>query len=66
MEQLVDYIQQNPMVQTLVASPGFAVAVLILAFLLGKVMKLTGKVLKAILLVCVAYVILSAIMARMV
>jgi hypothetical protein len=48
-------------IQTLVNNPSVAIITLVLALLLGKVFKISMKVLKWILLICIAYVIVSFI-----
>ncbi len=47
------------MVHDLLSNPLMAVVVLVVAFILGKVLKLSAKILKCILLVGGAYVIVT-------
>lgn len=63
MEQLTAFIQGSEALQNLIANPGLALAVAIVAILLGKALKLAGKTFKVIVLVGIAYVLVNVIMS---
>lgn len=51
------------MVETLLANPALAVVMVIVAIIVAKVLKVAGKVLKAIVCLGIAYVIINVIMS---
>lgn len=49
------------MIQELISNPAFAIVVLIVAFLLAKILKLSMKIIKWVILIGLAYVIVTAL-----
>ena len=61
--QLVDAIQSSDLAATLLANPMMAICIVIVAIIVGKVAKVTGKVIKIILCLGIAYVLVNFVFA---
>lgn len=66
MDNIIQLIQLSPILQNLIANPPMAIAVVAVAFVLSKLLKLTGKVIKLILVCGAAYIIVNFLMSGVV
>lgn len=63
MQQLFETVRNTEVVNTLLANPKMAIIVVLVALVVGKVMKVAGKVFKLILTLGIAYVLVNFIIA---
>ncbi len=61
--KILEAIQSSDLASTLLANPTMAICIVIVAIIVGKVAKVTGKVIKIILCLGIAYVLVNFMFA---